>query len=140
MEALTKVSKLFTKIAAAKQAAAKANNQRNRLGAHPAARITTHLPRMNVPPPRVAVPIPRVTEPPQADCCVALTAATPTEPRPVEQAPTTRSRSRSSRIDAQHSAAWPNCISQDEEDDDDPPPRDKQHAPPPEVSCKKQYL
>jgi len=63
-EALTKVSELFTKIAAAKQAAAAAKEQRNRLRANPPARSTTHLPRMDEPPPRVDVPIPRVEEPP----------------------------------------------------------------------------
>ena len=63
-EALTKVSKLFTKIAAAKQAAAAAKEQRNRLRANPAAQITTHLPRVGVPPPRVDVPTLRVEEPP----------------------------------------------------------------------------
>ena len=46
-EALTKVSELFTKIAAAKQAAAAAKEQRNRLRANPAARVTTHLPRVD---------------------------------------------------------------------------------------------
>ncbi len=64
VEALTKVNKLFTKIAVAKQAAAAAKEQRNRLRANPAARITTHLPRVDVPPPRVDVPIPRVDDPP----------------------------------------------------------------------------
>jgi hypothetical protein len=59
-EALTKVSELFTKIAAAKQAAAVAKEQQNRLRAHPAARSTTHLPRVDAPPPRVDVPFPRV--------------------------------------------------------------------------------
>ena len=46
-EALTKVSELFTKIAAAKHAAAAAKEQRNRLRANPAARVTTHLPRVD---------------------------------------------------------------------------------------------
>jgi len=74
-EALTKVSELFTKIAAEKQAAAAAKEQRNRLRAHPAARSTTHLPRVEAPPPRVDVPFPRVTETPgwlsrSADCPV----------------------------------------------------------------------
>ena len=98
-EALTKVSKLFTKIAAAKQAAAAAKEQRNRLRANPAARITTHLPRVGVPHPRVDVPSPRVAEPPQAV-----------------------SHSRAPRVDVQSSAARPNYISQDEEDNNDPPP------------------
>ena len=63
-EALTKLSKLFTKIATVKQTAAAAKAQRNRLQANLAARVTTHLPRVAVPPPRVDVLIPRVAEPP----------------------------------------------------------------------------
>jgi len=122
-EALTKVSKLFTKIAAAKQAAAAAKEQQNRLRANPAARITTHLPRVDAPPPRVDVPFPRVAETPQADCCVVQIVAYPTMPRPVDQAPATRSHSRSPRVNAQSSAAWPNYISQDKKDDYDPPPQ-----------------
>ena len=59
-EALTKVGKLFTKLAAAKQAAAVAKDQRNRLRAIPAARSTTHIPRLDKPPPRVDISIPRV--------------------------------------------------------------------------------
>ena len=47
VEALKKVSKLFTKIAQSKQDNAKAKEQRNRLRANPAARATA-------PPPRVA--------------------------------------------------------------------------------------
>jgi hypothetical protein len=58
-EALTKVSKLFTKIALAKKEVANAKEQRNRLRANPSAWITTHLPRVAVPPPRVDVPVPR---------------------------------------------------------------------------------
>ena len=122
-EALTKVSELFTKIAAAKQAAAAAKEQRNRLRANPAARTTTHLPRVDVPPPRVDVPFPRVAESPQADCCIVQIVANPTVPWPVEQAPVTRSHSRSPRVDTQSSAARPNYISQDEEDDYNPPPQ-----------------
>ena len=121
-EALTKVSDLFTKIAAAKQATTAAKEQQNRLRANPTARITTHLPRLVVPLPRVAVPIPRVTEPSQADCRVVQIVTNPTVPRPVEQAPATCSQSRSPQVDVQSSAARPNYISQDEEDDDDPPP------------------
>jgi hypothetical protein len=132
-EALTKVSKLFTKIAAAKQAAAAAKEQRNRLRATPAARITTHLPRVDAPPPRVDVPFPRVAETPQADCRVVQIVPNPTVPRPVEQAPTTRYHSRSPRVDAQSSAARPNYISQDEDDDYNPPPSAGQHAQPPEA-------
>jgi len=137
-EALTKVSELFTKIAAAKQAAAAAKEQQNRLRANPAARITTHLPRVDVPPPRVDVPIPRVADPPRADCHVVQIVTNPTVPQPVEQAPATRSHSRSPRVDAQSSAARPNYISQDEEDDDNPPPSNGQHAQPPEALCKRQ--
>jgi hypothetical protein len=59
VEALTKVSKLFTKIALAKKKVAKAKEQRNRLRANPSAWITTHLPRVAVPPPRVDVPVPK---------------------------------------------------------------------------------
>ena len=121
-EALKKVSELFTKIAAAKHAAAAAKEQRNRIRAHPTARSTTHLPRVDTPPPRVDVPLPRVTETPQADCRVVQIVANPTVPRPVEQAPATRSQSRSPRFDAQSPAARPNYILQDEEDNNDPPP------------------
>ena len=121
-EALTKVSKLFTKIAAAKQAAAAAKEQRNRLRAHPAARSTTHLPRVDAPPPRVDVPFPRVTETPQAGCRVVQIVPYPTVPQPVEQAPATCPHSQSSRVDAQFYAARTNYTSQDEEDHYDPPP------------------
>ena len=124
-EALTKVNKLFTKIAAAKQATATAKEQRNRLRANSAAQITTHLPKVGVPPPRVDVPIPRVAELPQADCHVVQIVANPTVPQPVEQAPTTRSHSRSPRVDAQSAVAQPIYISQDEEDKNDPPPQQR---------------
>ena len=68
-EALTKVSELFTKIAAHKQAAATAKAQRNVLRSNLTARKTTHLPRVDPSPiPRVATP-PRVTIPP-VDCRV----------------------------------------------------------------------
>ena len=68
-EALTKVGKLFTKIAAHKQAAMTAKLQRNMFCSNPTARKTTHLPRVDPRPiPRVATP-PRVTIPP-IDCCV----------------------------------------------------------------------
>jgi hypothetical protein len=88
-EALTKVSKLFTKIALAKKEVAK--EQRNRLRANPSARITTHLPRVAVPPPRVDVPVPRVTEATQADCRVAQTGVSMTMTQPPVQTPTTHS-------------------------------------------------
>jgi hypothetical protein len=53
-EALTRVSKLFAKIALAKKEVTKAKEQRNRLRANPSAQSTTHLTRVNVPVPRVA--------------------------------------------------------------------------------------
>jgi hypothetical protein len=53
-EALKKVSKLFTKIAAAKNKTAKAKEQHNRVRGTPAARQTTHLPRVKALIPRVA--------------------------------------------------------------------------------------
>jgi hypothetical protein len=90
-EALTRVSKLFTKIALAKKEVAKAKEQRNRLQAKPLAWITTHLPREAVPPPRVDVPVPRVTKATQADCHVAQTGMSMTITRPVVQAPSTHS-------------------------------------------------
>jgi hypothetical protein len=68
-EALTKVSELFTKIAAHKQAAATAKAQRNVLRSNPTAKKTTHFPRVDPSPiPRVATP-PRVTIP-LVDCRV----------------------------------------------------------------------
>jgi hypothetical protein len=60
-EALNKVSKLFTKIAAANAAGAKAKKQRNRLRTHPEARRATPLPRVLAEQnPRVEIPHPRV--------------------------------------------------------------------------------
>jgi hypothetical protein len=113
-EASKKVSELFTKIAAAKNEAAKAKEQRNRVRATPAARKTTHFPRAEA-------SIPRVAAGPEEDCPVEQIVANPSVPRPVAQAPATRSQSRSPRFDAQSPAAWrPNYISQDE--DDQPPP------------------
>ncbi len=67
MEGLTKVSKLFTRIAAAKQEVATAKAQRNKLRAHPAAGQTPLLPRVAAPAPRVVPTVPRV-EVPKADC------------------------------------------------------------------------
>jgi hypothetical protein len=72
-KALTKVSEIFTKIALAKKEVAKAKEQRNRLRANPLAWITTHLPKVAVPPPGVDVPVPRVTDTTQADCRKAQT-------------------------------------------------------------------
>ena len=69
-EALTKVSELFTRIAAAKKTAAAAREQRNRLRTHPTARNPTQLPRVAAPLPRVAEPAPRVAIAPQVDCHV----------------------------------------------------------------------
>ncbi len=62
-EALKKVSKFFTKIAAAKNEAAKAKEQCNRVRATLAARKTTHFPR-------VEALIPRVAAGPEEDHCV----------------------------------------------------------------------
>jgi len=84
-EALKKVSDLFTKIAAAKHEVEKAKAQCNRVRATPAARQTTHLPKMEAPLPRVAnlleadcCVIPRVE-----DCLVVEEVPTPTTPWPV---------------------------------------------------------
>ncbi len=71
MEGLTKVSKLFTRIAAAKQEVAAAKAPRNNLRAHPAARQTLLLPRVAAPAPRVVANNPRVVVP-KADCLVTL--------------------------------------------------------------------
>ena len=77
-EALTKVGKLFTKIAAHKQAAATAKSQQNMLCSNPTARKTTHLPKVDPRPiPRVATP-PKVTIPP-VDCCIPNISATAQE-------------------------------------------------------------
>jgi hypothetical protein len=115
-EALTRVSKLFTKIALAKKEVTKAKEQRNRLQANPSGRITTHLPRVDV-------PVPRVAKTPQADCNVVQIVASPSVLWPVVQAPTTRSISRSPRVDVHPSAAWPNYILKDKEDDNPTPER-----------------
>jgi hypothetical protein len=119
-EALTKVSELFTKIALAKKEVAKAKEQRNRLRANPSAWITTHLPRVAVPPPRVDVPVPRVIEATQAVCCIAQIGVSTTMMRPPVQTLATRS-SRPLRADAWPPLSRPNYISQDKEDDDPPP-------------------
>jgi hypothetical protein len=108
-EALKKVSKLFTKIAAAKNKTAKAKEQRNRVRATPAARQTTHLPM-------VKALIPRVAAGPEVVRCVEQIVANPSTPRLIAHAPATRSQSRSPQFDAQsHAAQWPNYISQDED-------------------------
>jgi hypothetical protein len=67
IEGLTKVSKLFTRIAVAKQEVATAKAQWNKLQAHPAVRQTPLLPRVAVPAPRVVTTVPRM-EVPKADC------------------------------------------------------------------------
>jgi hypothetical protein len=69
MEGLTKVSKLFTRIAVAKQELAAAKAQQNKLRAHPAAGQTPLLPSLAAPAPRVVATVPRV-EIPKADCHV----------------------------------------------------------------------
>jgi hypothetical protein len=113
-EALRKVSKLFTKIAATKNEAAKTKEQRNRVRATPTARKTTHFPR-------VEALIPRVAAGPEEDRHVEQIVANPSVPRPVAHAPATRSQSRSPQSDTQSPVArQPNYISQDE--DDQPPP------------------
>ncbi len=121
-EALTKVSKLFTKNALAKKEVAKAKEQRNRLRANPLAWITTHLPRVAVTPPRVDVPVPRVAEATQAVCPVAQTGVSTTMMRPPVQTLATRS-SQPPRADAWPTLSCPNYILQDKEDNDPPPER-----------------
>ncbi len=69
MEGLTKVSELFTRIAAMKQEVVAAKAQRNKLQAHPAAWQTPLLPRVAAPAPRVVATVPRA-EVPDADCHV----------------------------------------------------------------------
>jgi len=68
VEALKKVSVLFTKIAEAKAAVAKAKEQRNRLRTHPDARRAIPLRRVAKQNPRVEMAIPRVDETPKANC------------------------------------------------------------------------
>jgi hypothetical protein len=106
-EALKKVSVLFTKIAEAKAAVAKAKEQRNRLRTHPDARRAIPLPRVAERNPRVEMVIPKVDETPKADCRVAQIAADPITPQFTAKIPAMSS-----------SAARPNYISQDEEEDD----------------------
>jgi hypothetical protein len=73
-EALQKVSKLFTKIATAKNEVAKAKTNCNRVCAIQVARQATHIPRMIAPIPRLETPIPRVTEITEAYHTQAVTA------------------------------------------------------------------
>jgi hypothetical protein len=117
-EALKKVSDLFTKIVMAKSEVAKTKAQRNRVQATPAARQTTHLPRVEAPLPRVTDSpeadcrvVPRVAKGQQEDCRVVEDIPTISAPRPVVQTPATRSRL--------SPTGRPNYISQD--DDEDPP-------------------
>jgi hypothetical protein len=70
-EALEKFSKLFTKIAVAKAAVAKAKEQQNNLQTHPNAGQAVPLPRVVNRPPLLASPLPRVpVAPAEADCHV----------------------------------------------------------------------
>ncbi len=70
-EALEQFSKLFTKIAAAKAAMAKAKEQWNNLQTHPDACQAVPLSRVVNTPPIPASPLPRVpVAPAEADCCV----------------------------------------------------------------------
>jgi hypothetical protein len=129
-EALKKVSKLFTKIAATKNKAAKAKEQCNRVRATPTSQKTTHFPR-------VEALIPRVAAGPEEDRHVEQIVINPFVPWPVVHTPSTCSQSWSPRSDVQSPAAQrPNYISQDK--DDQPPPQD---APPDQLStalCRKQ--
>jgi hypothetical protein len=70
VEALKKVSKLFTKRAEAKANIAKAKVQQNRICTHPNARRTIPLPRMAKQNPKVELSIPRVDKAPKVDCHV----------------------------------------------------------------------
>jgi hypothetical protein len=98
-EALQKVSKLFTKIAMAKNEIAKAKSMRNRGCANQAARQATHIPRVEASIPRVETPHPRVTKIAEAHPTQAITATqhkdrpeitsatTPPVPQQIAQAP-----------------------------------------------------
>jgi hypothetical protein len=68
-DALKKFSKLFTKIAMAKAATAKANEQRNNLQTHPNACQAVTLPRVVNTPPIPASPLPRVPVTPKLSEC-----------------------------------------------------------------------
>jgi hypothetical protein len=94
-KALRRVSTLFTKIGTAKASAAKAKEQQNQIRTHPEARQATPLPRVAEQNSRVKISLPRVTKVPEADCCTVQIAASPPVPRQGEQAPATRSQSRS---------------------------------------------
>jgi hypothetical protein len=71
VEAITKLSNLFTRIAAAKAATTRASKQCNNLLTHPIAHQSVPLPRVLVTPPLPAIPLPRVPAVPGGDdCCV----------------------------------------------------------------------
>ena len=55
-----------------------------------------------------------------ADCCKVQIVKSPTMQQPIEQAPATRSQSRTPWVNAQSSADWQNYISQDEDDNPTP--------------------
>jgi hypothetical protein len=120
VEALKKVSKLFTKIAEAKAKAAKAKEQQNRIRTHPNAHHAIPLPRVAKQNPRVELAIPSVDEAPKADCCIAQIVTIPTVSWLDAQSSTTGSQSWSPRLDAQSPAVQSNYISQDEEADEEP--------------------
>ena len=103
--AITTVSELFARIAAAKKTASAARDQRYKLMSHPAAHTPTHLPRVVTPFPRVAAPEPRVVSPPKADCRVSRTPEDCRVGRNI--------------VASRHTPA-PNYISQDDVDDHPP--------------------
>jgi hypothetical protein len=104
-EALKKVSELFTKIGAAKATQAKAQEQRSKLvRTHPDERSATTIPGGPAEQtPRVEIPIPRVHESTTSDCRVVPIVESPIEHQQFEQAPATRSQSRTPRVDAHSS-------------------------------------
>ncbi len=120
-EALQKVSELFTKIAMAKNKAAKAKANCNRVCATQAAQQAMHIPRVVAPIPRVESPIPRVTANTEMHRTQAVTSTqhkdrcdlpivtNPPVPQQIAQAPATQSK-------PQSCASLPNYISQDEDD------------------------
>ncbi len=124
-EVLQKVSKLFTKLAMAKNEVAKAKANCNRVFTTQAAQQATHIPRVVAPMPRVETPIPRVTKITEAHRTQTVAPAqhkdrrdlpivtNPPIPRQIVQAPATRSKS-------QYCAFLPNYISQDEDDNQAP--------------------
>jgi hypothetical protein len=119
-QALKRVSDLFTKIAEAKAAVAKAKEQQNRVRTHPDARQAIPLPRVATQNPMVEISIPRVDKTPKADCRVVQIVANPTTPRFNAQSPVAFSQSRPLRLDAQSPVARPNYILQDAEEDVEP--------------------